>query len=284
VDFGVFMFPTDYSVAPDELARMAEARGFESLFFPEHTHIPVSRETPYPAGGDLPKEYWHSYDPFVALMAAAAATERLRVGTGICLIIERDPITTAKEVASLDRLSGGRFLFGIGAGWNLEEMANHGTDPQRRFGLMHERVEAMKAIWTQDEPSYHGEQVNFDPVWSWPKPVQQPHPPVIIGGNGERVVERVLAYGDEWMPNAAGDEEQLRERITNFRKRAEEAGRGRLGAGLYAAPAKPDVAERYAQAGVTRYVFYVSSAARAEVEQRLDHLAAVVEQYGGAGG
>src|SRR5256885_16096685 len=150
------MFPTDYAVGPADLARMAEERGFESLFFPEHTHIPASRESPYPAGGELPEMYFHTYDPFVAVTAAAAATERLKIGTGICLVVERDPITTAKEVASADRLSGGRFLFGVGAGWNREEMANHGTDPGRRFSLMRERIEAMTAIWTEEEASYHG--------------------------------------------------------------------------------------------------------------------------------
>src|SRR3954451_11502997 len=189
LQFGLAMFPADYAIQPVELGRLAEERGFESLWFPEHTHIPVSRETPYPAGGDLPPEYWHTHDPFVALAAVAATTERLRVGPGICLIVERDPITTAKEVASLDRISNGRFLFGIGAGWNREEMANHGTDPDRRFGLMRERVEAMKAIWTQGEASYHGEQVRFDRIWSWPKPAQHPHPPVLIGGNGPRVLD-----------------------------------------------------------------------------------------------
>src|SRR5215208_5148027 len=172
---------------------MAEERGFESVFVTEHTHIPASRDTAYPAGGDLPREYWRIPDPFVALTTMAAATERTRVGTAICLVIERDPIVTAKEVASLDRLSGGRFLFGVGAGWNAEEMANHGTDPARRFGVMRERIEAMKAIWTEDEASYHGRYVDFDRVWSWPKPVQEPHPPIIVGGNGERVLDRVIA-------------------------------------------------------------------------------------------
>src|SRR4051794_6543777 len=190
LQFGLAMFPTDYAIDPVALGRLAEERGFESLWFPEHTHIPSERATPYPAGGDLPQEYWHTYDPFGALSAVAATTERLKVGTGICLIVERDPITTAKEVASLDLLSGGRFLFGIGAGWNREEMANHGTDPRTRFTLMRERVEAMKAIWTQDEAEYHGRLVDFDPIWSWPKPVQQPHPPVLVGGNGEKGPER----------------------------------------------------------------------------------------------
>jgi probable F420-dependent oxidoreductase len=283
VDFGVMMFPTDYAVAPDEFARMVEERGFESLFFPEHTHIPASRETPYPAGGDLPQEYSHTYDPFVALTAAAAATERLRVATGICLVVERDPITTAKEVASLDRLSGGRFLFGVGAGWNVEEMANHGTDAGRRFGVMRERVEAMKAIWTQDEASYHGRYVNFDRVWSWPKPVQQPHPPVIVGGNGERVLERVIAFGDEWMPNRIGDAAELEARIARLGELAQEAGRAAPRVSLYAAPAKAGEVASYEKAGVSRYVFFTPPAGRPEAEERLDHLASVVEEYRAAG-
>src|SRR5207248_9611713 len=161
MDFGVVMFSTAYAIAPDELARALEERGFESLWIPEHTHIPASRKSPWPGGPNLPKEYWSSYDPFLALQAAAAATRRLKLGTGICLVVERDPITTAKEVATLDRLSNGRFLFGVGAGWNLEEMRNHGTDPARRFGSMRERIEAMKAIWAEDEASYSGRYVNF---------------------------------------------------------------------------------------------------------------------------
>src|SRR5580704_18075560 len=166
MDFGVGYFPTHQGLSPGALARLVEERGQESLFFAEHTHIPASRESPYPAGGDLPSTYGHCYDLFVALTAAAAATTRLRVGSGICLIIERDPITTAKEVASVDHISGGRMVFGIGAGWNREEMANHGTDPRTRMALMKERVEAMKEIWTHEEASYHGEFVNFDRIWS----------------------------------------------------------------------------------------------------------------------
>src|SRR5205807_10329517 len=191
VKFGLGTFPTAGAPSPADLAVMAEERGFESLFFPEHTHIPASRETPYPAGGELPPEYSRTYDPFVALTAAAAATERLLVGTGICLVIERDSIVTAKEVASLDRLSGGRFLFGVGAGWNVEEMRNHGTDSSQRFGIMRERIEAMKAIWAEEEASYTGRYVNFERIWSWPKPSQEPHPPILVGGNGPRVLERV---------------------------------------------------------------------------------------------
>jgi probable F420-dependent oxidoreductase len=263
---------------------MVEQRGYESLFFPEHTHIPASRETPYPAGGELPQEYWHTYDPFVALMAAAAATERLRVATGICLVIERDPITTAKEVASLDRLSDGRFLFGVGAGWNLEEMANHGTDGSVRFGVLRERIEAMKAIWSEEEASYHGEHVDFGPIWARPKPLREPHPPILVGGNGAKVTDRVLAYGDEWMPNAMPDAEALQQRIREFQGRAESEGRGRLGVTLYAAPAKAQAIAGYEQAGVHRYVFHMPSTGRDQAEQRLERLDAVIGEYRSAGG
>jgi probable F420-dependent oxidoreductase len=177
MNFGIGYFPTHDALGPGEVAALVEERGFESLFFAEHTHIPASRESPWPAGGDLPRKYWHTYDLFVAATAALAATSRLRVGSGVCLVIERDPITTAKEVASVDHLSGGRFEFGIGAGWNREEMSNHGTDPRTRMRLLKERVEAMKAIWALDEASYSGEFVHFERIWSYPKPAQRPHPP-----------------------------------------------------------------------------------------------------------
>jgi probable F420-dependent oxidoreductase len=279
--FGIAIFPTEDSQDPAELGRMAEQRGFESLFFPEHTHIPASRDTPYPAGGELPPEYSRLYDPFVALMAAAAATERLLIGTGICLIIERDPITTAKEVATVDQLSSGRFLFGVGAGWNIEEMENHGTDGARRFGVLRERVEAMKQIWSDDEASYHGEHVDFDRIWSFPKPAQRPHPPILVGGNGPKVVDRVLSYGDEWMPNAMPDAEALQQRIRDFKQRAEESGRGPLGVTLYAAPGKAPAIAGYEEAGVHRYVFLLRSEGRAETEQKLDRLDAVIAEYRG---
>jgi probable F420-dependent oxidoreductase len=281
LDFGVMMFPTEYSVAPDQLAVMVEQRGYESLFFPEHTHIPSSRATPYPAGGELPREYWHTYDPFIALTAAAAASERLRIATGICLVVERDPITTAKEVASLDQLSGGRLLFGVGAGWNLEEMANHGTDGSRRFGVLRERIEAMKQIWGEEVASYHGEHVDFDEIWSFPKPLQQPHPPILVGGNGPKVVERVLSYGDEWMPNAMRDATALQQRIREFRERAQDTARRPHGVTLYVAPAKAQAIADYEQAGVGRYVFRLMSAGREETEQRLDHLDRVIAEYRG---
>jgi probable F420-dependent oxidoreductase len=271
--FGVAVFPTDYAADPATIGRLVEERGFESLFFPEHTHIPVSRRTPYPAGGELPREYSRTYDPFVALTAAAAATEKLLVATGICLVIQRDPIITAKEVASLDRLSGGRFLFGVGAGWNIDEMENHGTDPRRRFSLMRERIEAMKAIWTQDEASYHGELVDFDPIWCWPKPIQEPHPPVLVGGNGERVLDRVVAFGDEWMPNRASG---LSERIEKLNRLAEEAGRGPIPVTLSGAKPDRELIERAEEAGIHRCAFYIEPADVGETERQLDRLASLL--------
>jgi probable F420-dependent oxidoreductase len=279
VRFGLAFFATDYAARPDEVARMAEERGFESLFFPEHTHIPASRETPYPPGGELPRQYWHTFDPFAACMAAAAATERLRIGTGVCLMVERDPITTAKEVASVDVLSGGRFIFGVGAGWNREEMRNHGTDPGRRFGILRERMEAMKSIWTQDEPQYHGRHVDFDPIWIWPKPLQEPHPPILLGGHGRTVGDRVLAFADEWFPNRAGDDDRLIARIEELRLRGrEEAGR-EVGVTLQLAPLDAAKIERFAQAGVGRCVWYLPSGSREEIEPALDRLTDAVAAY-----
>jgi probable F420-dependent oxidoreductase len=276
--FGIAVFPTDDAADPATIARLVEDRGFESLFFPEHTHIPASRQTPYPGGGELPSAYSHTFDPFVALTAAAMATERLLVATGICLVIERDPITTAKEVASLDHVSGGRFLFGVGAGWNEEEMENHGTDPRRRFGLMRERIEAMKAIWTQDEASYHGRYVDFDPIWSWPKPAQKPHPPILVGGNGAKVLDRVLAFGDEWMPNRIADEEAFFARVAELQEGARAAGRDPIPVTFSGAPRKPDLVERLANGGIHRCVFYVPPAPAGEIERHIDERAALVDE------
>ncbi|HTT75498.1 MAG TPA: LLM class F420-dependent oxidoreductase [Candidatus Binataceae bacterium] len=204
--YGLSFFPTDFTIRFDELARAAEAHGFDSLLIAEHTHIPASRLT-VPASGmrDLPPQYSHTLDPFVALAAAAAVTKTLKLGTGVCLVIERDPIITAKEVASLDLLSNGRFIFGVGAGWNQEEMENHGTEFKSRRRLMRERIEAMKAIWTQDEPAYRGKFVNFDPIWCYPKPVQKPWPPIIMGGQAPAAMRAAIAYADGWMPTVRGD-------------------------------------------------------------------------------
>jgi probable F420-dependent oxidoreductase len=272
VRLGLFIFPTEYTTQPARLGQLAEERGFDALLFPEHTHIPASRETPYPAGGELPREYSHTYDPFVALTAVAAATERIKLGTGICLVVERDPLITAKEVASVDQLSGGRFLFGVGAGWNREEMRNHGTDPRRRFDVMRERIEAMKALWTEDEPEYHGEFVDFDPVWSFPKPAQEPHPPVIVGGTGEKVLDRVVAFGDEWMPNRTPLEE-LGGRIEDLQRKAREAGRGDIPVSQFGGPRDSDELKRYEEAGVGRVFLRLPSDEPGEVERRLDKYA-----------
>ena len=200
MDFGAMMFSTDYSIRPDDLAKMLEDRGFESMWVPEHTHIPADRTSPWPGGPDLPKDYWHTYDPFLALTAAAGVTTDLKLGTGICLMIERDPITTAKEIASLDMLSRGRFIFGVGGGWNAEEMGNHGTNFKQRWRILRENILAMKAIWTEEESEFHGDHVNFDKMWAYPKPVQRPHPPILMGGDGPTTFDRVVEYCDGWMP------------------------------------------------------------------------------------
>jgi probable F420-dependent oxidoreductase len=281
MEIGLAHFLTDYGIQPVELARMVEERGFESLFLPEHTHIPVSRDTPYPAGGELPPEYSHTHDPFAALAAMAAVTERIKLGTGVCLVIQRDPIVTAKEAASIDRISGGRFLFGVGAGWNREEMENHGTDYRTRFTRMRESVEAIKTIWTEDEAEYHGKIVDFDPIWCWPKPVQDPHPPVLVGGVGEKVLDRVVAYGDEWIPNRVKSPEELAPRIAELQRRAEEAGRERIPVTVFGAKSEVRLLERLRDAGVTRSLFYLPPAAPDEVEGALDRLAEVAAEWDG---
>lgn len=273
MDFGVAIFATDYAIRPDELARELEQRGFESLWMPEHTHIPVNRRTPYPAGGDLPTEYWHTYDPFVALTAAAMATTKLRVATGICLLIERDPITTAKEVASLDMLSGGRFIFGIGGGWNAEEMENHGTEYKSRWRLLRERVLAMKEIWTKDEAEFHGEFVNFDRLWAYPKPVQKPHPPILMGGDGPTTFDRVVEFCDGWMP-IGFRLPNVTEKIAELHARAEQAGRDPKSISISIFGAKPERAtiDHFQASGIERVIFMLPPADR-------DVVMPLVDQY-----
>jgi probable F420-dependent oxidoreductase len=268
MDFGLTIFPVDYGIAPAEIGRAAEEAGFSALFFAEHTHIPASRDSPRPGGGDLPPQYWHTHDPFVALAAVAMVTERLRLGTGIALIVERDPILCAKETASLDVLSGGRFEFGVGAGWNHEEMRNHGTNPRRRFSIMRERVLAVKEIWTQEEASFHGEHVDFERIWSFPKPVQDPHPPVVVGGTGEKVLDRVLEYGDVWMPNRRAEPSELPPRVAELRERA-----GRhVPVTYYGAEATDEFVEELAEAGVDRVLLQLPAAPA-------DEVLPLVEQY-----
>ena len=277
MEFGVGYFPTGDAVRPGAVARLVEEHGLESLFFAEHTHIPASRDTPYPAGGELPRKYSHTYDLFVGLTAAASATSTLRVGSGICLVVERDPITTAKEVASVDHLSGGRFEFGVGGGWNREEMRNHGTDPRTRMALMRERIEAMKAIWTQDEASYHGHHVNFERIWSWPKPLQRPHPPVLVGGNGPTVLDRVLAFGDAWFPNYPGDTDTLAPRVQELRARADR----RIDLMVMGVPAEAAGLERLQELGCRRVVHWIPSAGLAHVEQALGRWESAIAELTG---
>lgn len=280
MQFGASMFCTDYSITPAELGVALEERGFESLWVPEHSHIPAARTTPWPQGGELPKKYYDVVDPFVALATAATATRTLKLGTGICLIVQRDPIQTAKAVASLDLLSGGRFLFGIGAGWNAEEMADHGTDFRERFEVMRERVAAMRAIWMEAKPEYHGRFVDFPPLMTWPKPVQKPHPPVIVGGEFPHGARRALAYGDGWAPHAYRPSYALIDVLPRFRQMAAEAGRTPADCPLSVFGAKDDAAElaRFAEAGIARVVFNLPSATADEVLPLLDRQAELMRE------
>lgn len=224
--YGITTFPTDYAISPMELAKAVEERGFDSLFFNEHTHIPVSRRSAFPGGGELPQQYSHTYDPFVALGAAAAVTSAIRLGTGICLVVERDPIILAKEIASLDQLSNGRVVVGVGAGWNAEEMENHGTAFPLRWKVMRERVLAMRRIWTDDAAEFHGEFVNFDPIWSWPKPFQSRGPKLLLGSKGRRCFERIVEYCDGWLPlGSAGAEAELASGLRQLRAACQSSGR-----------------------------------------------------------
>ncbi len=272
--FGIAIFPTDYAIPMTELGPAVEQRGFESLWVAEHSHIPASRQSPWPSGGELPKQYWHTLDPFIALTAAALSTTHLLVGTGICLVVEHDPIDTAKQVASLDQLSGGRFLFGIGGGWNREEMADHGTEFGSRWKLLRERIEAMKAIWTEDAAEYHGTMVDFGPMWAWPKPIQRPHPPIILGGNGPNTLKRVVRYADGWMPNR-GD---FLARIPELRELAEAAGRPPIPITSYPRPGPAEI-ERLQAAGVERCIYYLPSDGRDEALAKLEQIADLVGPY-----
>jgi probable F420-dependent oxidoreductase len=276
MEHGLAIFLTDYSIGAAELARAAEERGFESLWTPEHSHIPASRRTPFPGGGDLPKMYYDVMDPFVTLSAAAAVTTKLKLATGICLVVQRDPIQTAKSVASLDRVSNGRFLFGVGGGWNVEEMENHGTDAAKRWRVMRERIEAMKAIWTEKEAEYHGEHVDFDPIFAWPKPVQRPHPPIHVAGAYPGGARRAARYGDGWVPIAPGRKE-VREQIEGFRKLCQEAGRPELPVTIFGSPPRAENVADYRSAGAARVVFFLPPAGRDQVLPLLDQYAALAQ-------
>jgi len=252
---GLAYFATDISADVREVAQAVEAAGFESLFVAEHTHIPVSRRSPYPAGGELPMDYARTLDPFVSLMAAASVTTSLKLGTGICLVTERDPIHLAKEVATLDFLSNGRFLFGVGCGWNAEEMADHGTDPGKRWSVTRDRIAAMKALWSSDVASYDGPYTRFEDCWQWPKPTQKPHPPILMGGGSPAAVKHAVEYADGWMPLPDRRLGSMEQRIADINALTDSAGRSRLEVTAYFAKPEKEVMEHYKKIGVDRAVF-----------------------------
>jgi probable F420-dependent oxidoreductase len=276
MDIGIVLMMGSDGLTPPELGRAVEEHGFESLFYAEHTHIPVDSRR---ADGQPVRPYADTYDPFVALAAVAAVTSTIKIGTGVCLVTERDPITLAKEVASLDRMSGGRFLFGVGAGWNRAEMANHGTDPRTRMALLADRVRAMRTIWTAEEAEYHGEHVGFGPIWSWPKPMQQPHPPVLVGGNGPGTEDRVLDFGDEWLPQSGplADIAEFRRRVAALRQRAADTGRGRIPVTVFGVPPDKTLLEEFAAAGADRCLLQLVHPTASQTLATLDGWARLIQ-------
>ena len=271
---GAFYFPADYGINIAELAKALEDRGFDSLYVPEHTHIPASRKSPFPGGGELPKRYSHTHDPFVALSFAAAATKKLKLGTGILLVPQHEPLVTAKAIASLDQLSGGRFMFGIGGGWNVDEMENHGARYETRFKQMREHVLAMKELWTKDEASFNGEFVKFDRVWSWPKPAQRPHPPVILGGETDHTLRRVIDYCDGWFPRPRGGFDVV-QGVARLHQMAENAGRSpsTLTTIVFGAANDAKVLEGYDKAGIQSALLAIPDESRDEILRYLDTIA-----------
>ena len=282
MQIGAAMFFTDYSMAPTELGRALEERGFESMWAPEHSHIPLSRKSPFPSGGELPKQYYDAMDPFVTLSVAAAATKKLKLGTGVCLVIQRDTIQTAKTVASLDQVSGGRFLFGIGGGWNQDEMEDHGTVYATRFKKMREQIEAMREIWTKSKPEYHGETVDFPPMMTWPKPVQNPLP-VIVGGAFPHGARRALRYGNGWIPHSRRPQyEDVTDFLPQFRQMAAEAGRdpAEVPVTVWGAPENADRLQRYRDQAVARVVVSLPAEPAAKTLPRLDRWAELIRHIG----
>jgi len=280
--FGASMFFTDYSMTPGELARALEERGFESVWAPEHSHIPTSRRSPFPSGGELPKQYYDAMDPFVTLTMAAAASKTLKVGTGVCLVNQRDTIQTAKLVASLDQVSGGRFLFGIGVGWNAEEMEDHGTVFAHRAKLVRERIEAMKLIWTKSKAEYNGEFVKFPEMMAWPKPVQKPHPPVIVGGAFPQGARRAVRYGDGWIPLAGriGGGTDVFGIMPKFHEMLKQAGRDPASCPimLFGCADDGDLLKRYRDLGVVRACVSLTAAKADQVLPVLDRWAGLIRQ------
>ena len=277
MQIGALIFPTDRTIRPDVLAPALEQRGYDSFWVAEHTHIPLSRRTPYPGGGELPDMYWRTMDPFVALTAAALSTDTIKIGTGICLVNQHHPINVAKQVASIDLLSGGRFLFGVGVGWNEDEMEHHGTDPAKRRSTARERILAIKALWTEEAASFDGEYVQFSPSASNPKPVQSPHPPVIMGGGGGPVTFRhIVEYCDGWMP-IHGRTDPL-ERLPLLRQMCEDAGRDpdSIEIGIYGCPMRADTVDRYRDAGVDRLIFWLPADDPDTVMSAVEHGATLI--------
>ncbi|MCZ6889598.1 MAG: LLM class F420-dependent oxidoreductase [Gammaproteobacteria bacterium] len=274
---GLFLFSTDYSMPIDQLAIAAEQRGFDSIWLPEHTHIPASRDTPYPGGDDLPKEYSHTLDPFVALGMAAAVTDKLKLATGICLAIEHQAITLAKTVATLDHVSNGRVLLGLGAGWNREEMENHGTVYAQRFRKLEEQMSALREIWTVDEASFDGEFEKFDRIWSWPKPVQKPHPPLILGGETDRTLRRVVRAADGWLPRGMNPDLVL-DGMAKLRQFAEQADRdpATLSVSVFAPPPTAEVVDKFRETDAERVILMVPPSNEVDTLARLDRYAAFV--------
>jgi probable F420-dependent oxidoreductase len=273
--FGISTFVTDEGIRPDVLGAALEERGFDVLFLAEHSHIPVSRESPYPGGGDLPRVYYRTLDPFVALTAAATATSELLLGTGIALLIQRDLIHTAKEVASLDLISDGRALFGVGVGWNREEMRNHGTDPKTRGALIDEQLAALKEIWTKDEAEFHGEHIDLDPIFSWPKPVQKPHVPIYIGGESEAALNRLAKYGDGWLLWGYTKYQEA-QRVRGW---LADQGREDVQFAVFGGPTTPKVIDGFREAGVERYTFLLDTMPESETLKALDELAEVAAAH-----
>ena len=271
MDIGVFIFDTDYSIDIGILAKELEMRGYESLFVPEHTHIPTSRVSPFPGGGELPKQYSHTLDPFISLGFAAAATKTLKVGTGICLLAQREPIVTAKSVASLDLMSKGRFVMGLGGGWNVEEMEDHGVSYNRRFAKVREHVLAMKSLWMDEEAEFNGDYVQFDKSWAYPKPWQKPHPPILMGGETDYTLRRVVDYCDGWFPRGRGGFDAT-ESMGRLRDVANQAGRdiNTLSVSVFGAPPKKEVLENYRNAGINRALFALPSEGKDVVLKVLD--------------
>jgi probable F420-dependent oxidoreductase len=272
--FGVTTFLTDEGIRPTPLARALEERGFGSLLVHDHSHVPVARETPFPGDGELPRVYYRALDPFVALAAAATVTDNLLLGTGVALLVQRDVIHTAKQVASLDLISAGRMIFGVGTGWNREEMRNHGTDPRTRGRLLNEQLAAIKEIWAEDEAEFHGEYVDFDPIFCWPKPVQRPHPPIYIGGDGHAALARVAAHGDGWMPHSVRNPARVG---LLFERLAEAA--GTAPAIVAGAAPDPELLAAYAKAGADHVTLSLPTQPEAETLRTLDAFAALVGDY-----